>query len=278
MKRRRHGNGGGRSSLASVARLSFALALLAAVLPPALAQAAKPGSLDPSFGRDGRVTTNFKHYNAAEDAAIDRHGRIVAVGRPWGRYFGIARYKQNGELDRTFSGNGKVATGVSGDPTAVAIDSRGRIVVAGSDFEAGFDAGYFILARYKPNGTLDGRFGTSFGEPAYVSSVAIDSQGRIVVAGEIGYSASPNEADFALARYKPNGSPDPAFGGDGVVRTDFDGRGDAASDVAIDSQGRILAAGYAQRPRRATGTLLPSRSRATGRTGPLTPPSTATAG
>ena len=247
MKRRRHGNGGGRSSLASAARLSFALALLAAVLPPALALAAKPGSLDRSFGGDGRATTNFKHYNAASAAAIDRHGRIVAVGRPEYRYFGIARYKRNGELDRTFSGNGKVATGVSGDPTAVAIDSLGRIVVAGSDFEAGFDAGYFILARYKPNGTLDDRFGTSFGEPAYVSSVAIDSQGRIVVAGEIGYSASPNEDDFALARYKPNGSPDPSFGDGGVVRTDFDGHGDAATDMTIDSQGRIIAAGYAQR-------------------------------
>ena len=117
----------------------------------------------------------------------------------------------------------------------------------------------------------------SFGEPAYVSSVAIDSQGRIVVAGEIGYSASPNEDDFALARYKPNGSPDPAFGGDGVVRTDFDGRGDAASDVAIDSQGRILAAGYAQR-RAGARAFLTSHSRAICPTAPSIPPSTATAG
>jgi uncharacterized delta-60 repeat protein len=230
--------------------------LLAVLLASALAHAAKPGDLDRSFSRNGKVTTNFGHYNAARDAAIDRHGRIVAVGLPEQRVFGLARYRRNGELDRTFSGNGKVTGGGSGDPSAVAIDSRGRIVVAGSEeTTSSFDDGYFSLARYKPNGTVDDSFGgaTVLEGPASLNAMAIDSQGRIVVAGELGNSALPNWWDFVLARYRPNGSLDPSFGGDGMVTTDFRGRGDAAHEVAIDSQGRIVAAGYAQRRTRHRG-------------------------
>jgi hypothetical protein len=44
--------------------------------------AAVPGDLDPTFGGDGKVTTNFTRYNdAATDLAIQADGKIVAVGR-----------------------------------------------------------------------------------------------------------------------------------------------------------------------------------------------------
>ncbi|MGH2963926.1 MAG: hypothetical protein ACRDMH_00885 [Solirubrobacterales bacterium] len=236
-----------RSSLASVVRLAFAPLLLAALLVPGLAQAAKPGALDRSFGGDGKVTTNFGHYNTALAAAIDRHGRIVAVGSD----FDLARYRRNGELDRTFSDDGKV-TGGYDDALAVAIDSQGRLVVAGSSEECNFSSTYssFVLARYRPNGSPDPSFdpATTYftGYPcASANSVAIDSHGRIVVAGGVGGRVEPDCCDFALARYKPNGSLDPSFGGDGQVTTDFHGGGDQANGVAIDSHGRIVAAGGA---------------------------------
>jgi uncharacterized delta-60 repeat protein len=244
-----------RWSPGSLASLAFGLALLA----PALAQAAKPGDLDRSFGGDGKVTTNFGHYNAASDAAIDPHGRIVAVGHPENNYFGLARYRRNGELDRTFSHNGKVATGAYGNPSSVAIDSQERIVVAGNSYND-FDDDYssFVLARYRPDGTLDRSFGfggrvvtdfAGYGNDTSAGSVAIDTHGRIVVAGVAGSSILPNWWDFALARYMPDGRLDPSFGGDGLVTTDFRGFGDEADAVAIDSQGRIVVAGYAQHER-----------------------------
>jgi uncharacterized delta-60 repeat protein len=200
------------------------------------------------------VTTNFGHYNGAANAAIDSHERIVGVGHPEDDYFGLARYRRNGELDRTFSHNGKVATGVHGNPWAVAIDSQGRIVVAGNDAGYDYDYSSFVLARYKPSGALDRSFGfrgkveTDFAGYDYAAarSVAIDAQGRIVVAGAVSGGIPPNSDDFALARYRPDGSLDPSFGGDGMVTTDF-GFGDEGNAVAIDSQGRIVAAGYAQR-------------------------------
>ena len=179
--------------------------LLAAFLGPALAQAAKPGHLDPSFGGDGKVTTNFKHYNYAADAAIDREGRIVAVGHPWGYDFGLARYRPDGRLDRTFSGNGKVASGVYGTPSAVAIDAKGRIVIAGSYGCDGDDCSHWsaVIARYKPKGTIDRSFGSvgSVGvefegyDDSSFASVAIDAKGRIVVAGGVSGRPGPDWSD-----------------------------------------------------------------------------------
>jgi uncharacterized delta-60 repeat protein len=261
-----------RRSVASVVLLWFTL--MAALAFPALTQAAKPGDLDRSFGGDGKVTTNFGHYNAATDAAIDRHGRIVAVGRPEYRDFGIARYKQKGELDRTFSADGEIAEGAYGDAMAVAIDSHGRIVVAGSE-ECDFSSSYssFFLARYKPNGIPDPSFDpatTDFERYpcADANSVAIDSHGRIVVAGSVGGRVEPDCCDFALARYKPDGSLDPSFGVDGKVTTDFQGGGDEAEAVAIDSQGRIVAAGGAGRGTPTSGGEALARYRPNGRLDP----------
>jgi uncharacterized delta-60 repeat protein len=256
VKGRREGGGEWGSRLATITTLSFALALLTALLAPALAQAAKPGHLDRSFGGDGKVTTNFKHYNYAADAAIDHHGRIVAVGHPWGYDFGLARYRPDGRLDRTFSGNGKVASGVYGTPSSVAIDVKGRIVVAGDYGCDGDECSYYsaVLARYKPNGTVDRSFG--FGgkvgldlvgsDDSSFASVTIDAKGRIVVAGGVDGGSPYNSGDFVLARYTPDGRPDPSFGGDGTVTTDFDGGSDGAGGVAIDPQGRIVVAGGAQ--------------------------------
>ncbi len=109
----------------------------------------------------------------------------------------------------------------------------------------------FALARYNPDGTLDGTFGsgglvtTDFsrgpivvrGASDQAFSVAIQADGRIVVAGSGG-----TDGDFALARYNPDGSLDLSFDGDGRVTTDFGaGSFDVASVVAIQEDGKIVA-------------------------------------
>jgi hypothetical protein len=48
----------------------------------------------------------------------------------------------------------------------------------------------------------------------------------------------------ALARYTPNGTLDTTFAINGILTTDFRGRGDFGQDLALDTTGRILAAGY----------------------------------
>ncbi len=241
------------------------------------------GTLDASFGGDGKVMTDFTSgSDYASGVAIQADGKIVVVG--WaGAYpnprinefdtkFALARYNSDGTLDRTFGGDGKVMTDfTSGSDYAsgVAIQADGKIVVVGW---AGVQTGpgpydtKFALARYNSDGTLDASFGgggkvmtdfTAWGDEA--KGVAIQADGRIVVVGMAGDGLvrvadstsrtgarwEPLDAKFALARYNSDGTLDASFGGGGKVMTDFTPWGDEAKGVAIQADGKIVAAGVA---------------------------------
>ena len=49
---------------------------------------------------------------------------------------------------------------------------------------------------------------------------------------------------MALVRYNADGTPDASFASNGILTADFHGRDDSGQDLAIDSAGRIVAAGY----------------------------------
>ena len=112
----------------------------------------------------------------------------------------------------------------------------GRFVVVGG---SGQD---FAIARYSFKGDLDTTFGTQgkvitdFGGDDRAEAVALQSDGRIVVAGRSG-------GDFALARYTTTGALDTTFDGDGLVTTDFSGGQDAAFAVAVQPNAEIIVAG-----------------------------------
>src|SRR5205807_2242452 len=120
-----------------------------------------------------------------------------------------------GDLDPSFGTGGRVLTDFGGGDRAraVALQADGKIVVAGfpsADFGAGRD---FALARSTAGGTLDPSFGggrvvTSFGGRAEAAALALQSDGKIVVAG---FSGASGRHDFALARYIQNGSLAPSF-------------------------------------------------------------------
>jgi uncharacterized delta-60 repeat protein len=155
-----------------------------------------------------------------------------------------------GDLDRTFDGDGKVLTDVGGDDYAfdVAIQSDGKIVTVGSSY--GTSPSEFVISRYTASGALDSTFGgggivrPDFGGTFSTgSAVAIQPDGKIVVAGQ--GSRPGGGIDFILGRYNADGSLDASFDGDGRVFTDF-GRIEAALGLAIQSDGKIVAAGYAR--------------------------------
>lgn len=221
------------------------LALLALVSP----SLAEPGSLDPSFGGDGMVTTSFGPYLGlarGEAVAIQGDGRMLVAGSDGnpairaGVRFAVARYKLGGSLDATFGNDGLRRTSFpSGNAYGadVAVQADGRIVLAGT---AGDE---FALARYNPNGSLNRAFGsdgmvtTSFGRirSAAGDAVAIQRDGRILVAGTA-------DREFALARYDSEGSLDPSFGGDGKVLTNDRGS-DEVFGIALQADGKIVVAG-----------------------------------
>ena len=208
-------------------------------------QAAATG-LDLSFGSGGEVTTSFTDQDDEVHAvAIQPDGKIVAAGSAGPDAFALARYNADGTLDTQFGESGMVTTDFTdGQDVAfgVAIQADGKIVAAGA-------AGYasFALARYGTDGTLDPTFGdggmvtTNFtNEGDFARDVAIQTDGKIVAAGP---SSGGGAADFALARYDPDGTLDPTFGDGGMVTTNF-GHRDDPWGITLQADGKIVAAGY----------------------------------
>jgi uncharacterized delta-60 repeat protein len=210
------------------------------------------GSLDPTFGGDGSIVTDFGATDEANAVALQADGKIVAAGHSGDLVpslnFVLARYRPDGSLDATFDGDGRVVTDFGTPDIAydIALQADGKIVAAGTSFDASFTPDNFALARYHADGSLDptfdgdGRVVTDFGtagEGAF--GVAIQADSKIVAAGLGDVLGNEN---FALARYNPNGSLDPIFDGDGRVSTDF-GAAEEAFGVAIQADGKIVAVG-----------------------------------
>jgi uncharacterized delta-60 repeat protein len=140
---------------------------------------------------------------------------------------------------------------------SVAVQWDGRILAGGSWLWDAGDAPCcflrdFFLARYNPDGSLDSGFGdmgkvsTDINREDHVYGVAIRVDGKIVAAGcARGCFLPTPESDFGLARYNPDGSLDNTFSADGKVTTDFAGDEDQARSVAIQADGKIVAAGSA---------------------------------
>lgn len=221
-----------------------AVALVLAIANPA---AAPPGDLDPSFDGDGKVTTDFTGgFDYAYAVVIQGDGKIIAAGRATVGSdvdFGLARYNPDGSLDTTFDSDGKVSTKIGGtdEVFAVTIQGDGKIVAAGISGIGG------VLARYNADGSLDTTFDgdglttTNFGGSSGAArAVVIQGDGKIAVAGDTSVAGN---RDFAMARYNPDGSLDTTFDGDGLTTTDFAGSTDFALGMALQGDGRILAAG-----------------------------------
>jgi uncharacterized delta-60 repeat protein len=234
----------------SITSYATDLLLIAAGLLPTFSYA-QPGSLDLSFSNDGKVTTTIGVYDYGQSAAIQSDGKIVVAGYSWNgsNYdFALVRYNTDGSLDNNFDSDGKVTTdfGSSSDRgTSAAIQSDGKIVVAGSSNNgSGFD---FALVRYNADGSLDstfdsdGKVTTDFGSTIDEGfSIVIQSDGKILVAG----SSDGSNDDFALVRYNTDGNLDNTFDSDGRVTTDFGSGNDEGISVAIQSNGKIVVAGY----------------------------------
>ena len=213
------------------------------------------GSLDTSFSIDGKVPAVFgSGTHVGHAVAIQSDGKIIIAGNgnnTSGYDFAVVRYNTDGTRDTTFAGDGAVITdfGSSFDGgQAVAIQPDGKIVVAGySDVNSSFLVYDFALVRYKTDGSLDLSFGDNGKVTTNVGSgtdsgqaITIQPNGKIVVAG---YAGNGSNDDFALVRYKTDGSLDTSFAGDGKLVTDFGGSDDQSYAVTVQSDGKILLAG-----------------------------------
>jgi uncharacterized delta-60 repeat protein len=210
----------------------------------ALARYNPNGSLDSTFGVQGKTITDFSGiFDSASAIAIDNNGKIIVAGsanRPANPNFALARYNTDGNLDVSFGNNGQVTTDfLTADiASAVAIQNDGKIVAAG------IGGSGFALARYHSDGSLDVSFGmngkvvTSFTGSSGASALVIQSDGKLLTGG-----SAHGFTDFALVRYNPDGSLDSSFGINGKVVTERTHFRDTILDIALQSDGKIVAAG-----------------------------------
>jgi uncharacterized delta-60 repeat protein len=214
------------------------------------------GSLDKSFNGTGKVITAVGDGDCkGEGLALQSDGKIVVAGysfNPSGKdraEFTVLRYNPDGTLDSGFGESGKVTTGIGGNSdsaNSVALQEDGKIVVAGYTFAPGNND--FAVARYNANGSLDtsfngtGKATADFSKLDYGRSVAVQREGKIVVAGDAEHG---DGRTFAVARFNANGTPDMSFNKTGKVITDFGGGNAEARGVAVQSDGKIVVAGFA---------------------------------
>ncbi|MEO5572271.1 MAG: T9SS type A sorting domain-containing protein [Bacteroidia bacterium] len=212
------------------------------------------GSLDSTFGTNGKVTTAIGSYHDyGLSVAIQPDSKIVVGGyshNGLNNDFALLRYMSNGNLDSTFGTNGIVTTAIGsyGDnANSIALQADGKIIAAGfSDTSTG---DFFALARYNSNGSIDTTFGdagrviTHIGlSDDQINSIKLQSDGKIIAGG---YSYNGNDWDFALVRYNTNGSPDTSFGTNGIVTTDIGSDDNMLYSIALQSDGKIVGAGWA---------------------------------
>ena len=156
------------------------------------------GTLDQSFGNGGilKKSMGLTQYEACADIHFFPDGKFVAAG--WGQkstkfHFTMARFSENGTQDMSYGVAGKAQISVGccySFITEIAEQADGKIVACGY---ATKDNIYndFAVARFNPDGSPDSGFGIAGGlilkfEPdtiQYARSVAIDADGKILVAG-----------------------------------------------------------------------------------------------
>jgi uncharacterized delta-60 repeat protein len=207
------------------------------------------GSIDTSFGNNGRVITNF---GAGSNAVVNQltmrfDGKIIAVGQyetANGSGTVVAQYTRNGRLDTNFGQGGSVILdepAVNDKGYSVKVLLTGQIMVT-----AGVDDTQLLtyIYRLQPNGSLDTNFGVN-GRVTFNTFVAeafaVQYDFKFLAGG---YN---NNVNFDLTRLNYNGTLDGSFGNAGTVITPS-GSFDFWSRLKVLRNGKILAVGSGGTP------------------------------
>jgi uncharacterized delta-60 repeat protein len=218
------------------------------------------GSLDTSFGSGG-FTGAIQFPLESGNLALQADGKILVaagVDNPNGVPSEMARFTGNGQADTTFGGGAGVVNLAYPDPTQIAVQPSGKILVASGlaarlVFQAQPAAQPGSITRYNSNGTVDTTFGSAgtAASVASASALVLQSDGKIVVAGSLTSSlnvpATRNDIGFGIVRYSSNGALDKSFGTGGSAIVDFGVNApiSGAFALAIQSNGDLVAAGAA---------------------------------
>jgi len=210
------------------------------------------GTLDSTFDDDGLVFTEVGTNAKGNDLVIQNDGKIVLGGfsGPLGHEdYILTRYNEDGSLDTSFDNDGIVITNISTDNDgdyayAVALQPDGKILLGGNANmnPTGFE---YCLLRFNNNGSLDTSFGgdgiVTTTDGGTIKSLVIQQDGKILANG---YTYVFPNTVISTIRYNSDGSIDGSFGTNGIVYTDPTGHGGTATDIDVQSDGKIVICGY----------------------------------
>lgn len=213
------------------------------------------GSLDSTFGSAGKIVKDFAGaHDEVESLVIQPDGKIVVlVDRSivGSGLIGMARYNADGSLDPSFGSGGILVTdwpGANSRAASMAIQSDGKFVLAGFHATQVVDS---AIARLNSDGSTDTSFGTDgftvldLGSTDQIRAVAVQPDGKIVTGGTS--YVGPNVA-FTVARFTTGGTLDTSFGSAGKQVTRVGNDDDILRSLAIQADGRIVAAGSSANP------------------------------
>src|SRR5262249_55914712 len=146
------------------------------------------------------------------DMTVQSDGKVVVVG-DGNTQFAVARFNADGNIDTSFGdGGSKMLDSMAA--RGVALQPDGKIIVVGRS--GSVSAPQFGVARFNPDGNLDGSFGsggvvaTAIGNFSNASRAAVQADGKIVVGGA-------DDSGFDVVRYNASGSLDTSFGNQGIA-------------------------------------------------------------
>lgn len=226
------------------------------------------GTLDTAFGGSGtgKITVPIQTNTAnVYGIALQSDDKIVICGNLATSFFDIfvIRLTSAGLVDTTFGGVGYVITVASSFGTfdnceaySVAIQTDGKIIVGGSIRQSSTTHYHLALLRYNTDGSLDISFGfaglveyssSPFLKNEYGNSVAIQSDGKILLGGKSANANVSTDSYFCVARFNGlDGSPDNTFGTNAISILPshfFTSSTDESSSTKIQSNGYIVIAG-----------------------------------
>jgi uncharacterized delta-60 repeat protein len=170
---------------------------------------------------------NYPNRSESRALALQSDDKILVAGGG-----SLVRYNTNGALDTGFGSGGSVASGLT-PARGVAVQTNGGILLLAGT----------VLASYTATGSLDIDFasGGQASLPITPYSLAVQSDGRILVAGEV---SNATDRDFAVVRFKDDGTMDDEFGSSGIaVAPVVDYSDDFARSIALQADGKVVVAG-----------------------------------
>jgi len=223
------------------------------------------GVPDSSWGQHGIALVGNSWLQHIHAQKVLKDGSVLLCGSVWADSaynfdIFLARLTPEGLPDQGFGIAGRKTIKFYQAQDAawdLAIDNEGRILVAATNYNLPDQNSRLLVLRLLPNGNEDIDFGINgrlflpdIGQSEFIfhylstgASIALQQDGKILVAGP--ENNTSGQSDIILYRLLPDGSMDTGFGIDGFSTTDCFGFNDLVSDMVIQTDNKLLVAGFA---------------------------------